>query len=303
MFFKNELIASFYSKGAPFMNFKLLKQLTLILFGTTIMAFAIVNFSVRYALADGGFSGINLIIYREFGVNVWITNLILNVPFVLILFKMSNLKTVLMTVYGVATLSGALAFWGWVGPILPYWGNDMFIVIVLYGVLVGLGIGIVVKANGTTGGSVLLGKILHAKWDIPMSKTLFIFDVCVISLALLSVTLTNAIYTLIGLFISSVVISKVQEGGLFGYKVMIISDYYEKINHAVMNDLNRGATMIYATGAHSGHDKRILMVVIQKRELSQLKQLINEIDPSSFVTVTHTYETLGEGFTYEHKMP
>jgi len=114
------------------MNFKLLKQLTLILFGTTIMAFAIVNFSVRYELADGGFTGINLIIYRQFGIPIWITNLILNIPFVFILFKMSDLKTVLMTVYGVITLTGSLALWGLVGPILPYWGNDMFIVIVLY---------------------------------------------------------------------------------------------------------------------------------------------------------------------------
>ena len=284
------------------MNLKLIKQLALILFGTTIMAFAIINFSIRYSLADGGFSGINLIIYRQFGIDVWISNLVLNAPFILILFKMSNLKTTLMTVYGVASLTGSLAFWNLIGPTLPYWGEDMFIVIVLYGVLIGLGVGIVVKANGTTGGSVLIGKILYTKWGIPISKTLFIFDVFVISLSLLSITLTNAIYTLIGLFIASTVIAKVQEGTLFGYKVSIISDHYESINRAVMNDLNRGATLIYATGAHSGHDKRILMVVIQKRELSQLKQLINEIDPTSFVTVTHTYETLGEGFTHERKM-
>lgn len=281
------------------MNFKLLKQLVLILFGTGIMAFSIVNFSIRYELADGGFSGINLIVYREFGINVWITNLVLNAPFLLILFKMSDLKTVLMTVYGVASLTGMLAFWGSLNLNLPYWGNDMFIVIVLYGVIIGLGVGIVVRANGTTGGSVLVSKILYQKWGIPISRTLFIFDLFVISLSLLSVTLTNAIYTLIGLFIASVVIAKVQEGGLFGYKVLIISDHYEKMSHAVIHDLDRGATMIYATGAHSGHDKRILMVVIQKRELSQLKQLINEIDPSSFVTVSHTYETLGEGFTYQ----
>lgn len=283
------------------MNFKLFKQLTVILFGTLIIAFGIVNFSIRYGLPDGGFSGINLIVYRIFGINVWITNLILNIPFIFLLFKMFDLRTVLMTIYGVATLSGSLAFWGFIGPILPYWGDDMFIVILLYGVMLGFGIGTVVKASGTTGGSVLLSKILHKKWNIPISKTLFTFDVFVISLALFTVSFTSAIYTLIGLFISSVVIGKVQEGSLFGYKVFIISDHYEKIKHAVMNDLERGSTMIYAAGAHSGHDKRILMVVIQKRELTALKKIINDIDPSSFVTVSHTYETFGEGFTYEQK--
>jgi len=281
------------------MNYKLLKQLALVLFGTTIMAFSVVNFSLRYGLADGGFAGINLFIYRQFGISVWITNLVLNTPFVIILFKMSDLKTVLITVYGVATLTGSLALWTHIGPVLPDWSDDLFMVIVLYGVIIGIGVGIVVKANGTTGGAVLVCKILNAKWDIQISKSLFIFDVCVILLSLLSVSITNAIYTLIGLFISAVVVAKVQEGGLFGYKLLIISENYEKISNTVMEKLNRGATLIYGTGAHSGHDKRILMVVIQKRELSQIKQLINEIDPTSFVTVTHTYETLGEGFTYQ----
>jgi len=281
------------------MNYKLFKQLALILFGTTIMAFSVVNFSLRYGLADGGFAGINLFIYRQFGISVWITNLVLNTPFVLILFKMSDLKTVLITVYGVATLTGSLAFWGLIGPVLPDWSHDLFLVIVLYGVIIGFGVGIVVKANGTTGGSVLVCKILNAKWDIPISTSLFIFDVCVILLSLLSVPLTNAIYTLIGLSISAVVVAKVQEGGLFGYKLLIFSDHYEEISNMVIEKLHRGATLLYGTGAHSGHDKRILLVVIQKRELSQLKQIISEIDPASFITVARTYETIGEGFTYQ----
>jgi len=289
------------------MNVKLFKQLITILIGTIIIAFTVINFSIRYTLADGGFSGINLIIYHTFGIEPWISNLALNAPFVLILFKVTDLKTALMTVYGVATLTASLAFWRFhwsqYGPLLPDWSDDMFLVIIFYGLLFGLGIGIVVKANGTTGGSVLIGKILHKKWDIPISKTLFLFDLTVISFSLITfLTLTNAVYTLIGVFISSYVVGKVQEGAVFGYKVIIISDHYEKINQAVIDVLERSATIIYAAGAHSGHDKRLSLVVIQRRELSQLKQIIYDIDPSSFVTITHTYETLGEGFTYE-RMP
>jgi len=281
------------------MNLKLLKQLIIILFGTTLTAFAVINFPVRYSLADSGFSGVNLIIYRRFGINVWISNLVLNAPFVFILFKMSDLKTVLITIYGVATLTGALAFWNFVGHFLPDWSSDTLLIVISYGILLGLGLGIVIKANGTTGGSVLVSKILYQKYHIPMSKTLFLFDLSVIILSLVAfLTLTNAVYTLIGIGISSIVVAKVQEGALFGYKVLIISENYELISHTIMNTLNRGATIIHATGAHSGSDKRILMVVIQKRELSQLKQLIQEVDPTSFVTVSHTYETIGQGFTY-----
>ena len=284
------------------MNFKLLKQLAIILIGTMIVGFAVINFSIRYSLADGGFSGINLIIYQTTGLAPWISNIALNAPFLVVLYKMFDLKTTLMTIYGVATLTASLAFWNIIGPILPYWGSDMVIVIILYGVLIGLGIGLVLKVGGTTGGSVLIAKILFKKWGASIPRTLFLFDLVVISASLLTfLSLTNAVYTLTGIFICSVVIAKVQEGGLFGYKVMIISDHFERISKAVMSDLNRGATFLYGTGAHSGHDKRVLMVVIQKRELSQLKEIIADIDPASFVAVSHTYETLGEGFTYDQR--
>lgn len=284
------------------MNLKLLKQLILILIGTLIVGFAVINFSIRYNLADGGFSGINLIIYQMIGIDPWISNIVLNTPFIVILYKMFDLKTTLMTIYGVGTLTAGLAFWNIIGPVLPDWSDDMFIVVILYGVLFGSGIGLVIKAGGTTGGSVLIAKILYKKWGLSISQTLFLFDLTVISVSLLTfLVLTNAVYTLVGIFICTIVIAKVQEGGLFGYKCMIISDHFEKISKTVMKDLNRGATFLYGTGAHSGHDKRVLMVVIQKRELSQLKSIIHEIDPSSFVAVSHTYETLGEGFTYDSK--
>jgi len=281
------------------MNVKLFKQLALIFLGTFISGFAVINFPMRYGLADSGFSGVNLILYHTIGLEPWIGTIILNAPFVLILYKMFDLKTTLMTLYGVASLTASLAVWRLFDPMLPYLGDDLLIVVLLYGVIVGFGIGIVIKATGTTGGNVLIAKLLNKKFGIPIAKSVFIFDVCVISASLIGfLTFENAIYTLLGLFVSSVVIAKVQEGGLFGYKVLIISDHYEKINKAILLDLQRGSTMLYATGSHSGHDKRILMVVIQKRELSQLKEIIHDIDPSSFVTVTHTYETLGEGFTY-----
>jgi len=284
------------------MKIKTLKNFSLIFIGTFLMGFAIVNFALRYGLADGGFSGITLIIYREFGVNVWISTLALNAPFLLVLFKLFDLKSVVKTIYGVVAISVSIAICEFIGPALPDFSNDMMVVAVLYGVIMGLGVGLVLKGNGTTGGSLLVVKILHEKWNVNVPKGIMIFDVIVISLGALHLgTLTSAIYTLIGIAIMTIVIAKVQEGGLFGYQVLIISDQHEKISQSVLTNLDRGATALYGAGVHSGHDKRILMVVIQKRELTQLKEIIKEIDPTCFFTVTHTYETIGEGFTYKHK--
>lgn len=282
------------------MKVKALKNFIIIFIGTMLMGFSVINFSIRYGLADGGFTGINLIIYREFGINVWISNLVLNAPFLLILLKLFDLKTVLKTVYGVLALTVSIAIWEVIGPVLPDFSNDMMVVAILYGVSIGLGVGLVLKGDGTTGGSLLVVKILNKKWNINVPRGIMTFDMVVISLgALHQANLTSAIYTLIGIVIMSVVISKVQEGGLFGYKVLIISDHHEKISQSVLTNLQRGATMLYGTGVHSGHDKRILMVVIQKRELTRLKDIIKEIDPTCFITVSHTYETIGEGFTYQ----
>ena len=281
------------------MTLKLLKQLIIIAFGTAIMGFAIVNFSIRYYLADGGFSGINIIIYRLFDVPIWLSNMVLNAPFLFILYKISDLKTVLMTVYGVFTLTVAIAIFEIVGFLGPYLGDDMFLVIILYGAIVGIGIGLVIKANGTTGGSVLVAKILYEKWGAPVPRTLFLFDVAVITLSYFAfLSFINAIYTLIGIFIASVVVAKVQEGGLFGYQLLIISTHHEKISHAVRYELDRGATYLHAKGAHSNETKDVLLVVIDKKQLSWLKQIVHEIDPEAFMTVSHTYETIGEGFTF-----
>jgi len=281
------------------MNAKLIKQLFIIFLGTFITAFGVINFPLRYGLADSGFSGVTLILYNWIGLEPWIATFLLNIPFVILLYFMFDLKSTLMTIYGVGMLSASLAFWRLFDPMIPYI-DDILIVVILYGIIIGFGIGIVIKATGTTGGNVLLGKLIQHKYGIPIPKTMLVFDFFVILTSfILFLTIETAMYTLISVFISSLVISKVQEGGLFGYKVLIISDFYEEINRQIMNDLKRGSTMLYATGSHSGHDKRILLVVIQKRELNDLKRIIHDVDPNSFVTVTHTYETLGEGFTYD----
>ena len=285
------------------MKFKTVRNFITIFFGTFLMGFAVTEFSIRYGLTDGGFTGINLIIYREFGIDVWISNLVLNVPFLILLFKMFDWRIVVKTIYGVVALTVSIAIWGMIdGPLLPDFSHDLLLMAILYGVAMGVGIGLVLKGSGTTGGALAVAKILSKKWNVKISTSLLVFDAVVISIgAIHRQNLMIAIYTLIGIFIMSTVVARVQEGGLFGYKVFIISDYHEEISQSVLTRLNRGATLIYGTGVHSGHDKRILMVVIGKRELALLKEIIKEIDPVSFVTVTHTYETIGEGFTYAQR--
>ena len=281
------------------MNAKLIKSLIIIALGATIVAFSIINFSIQHYMADGGMAGIQILIYRFWGLDPGIMGYVMNIPLLFALYKIFDKETFWMTVYGIFIINGAMIIFGAMGPIVPYMGDDMMLVAILHGVVVGFGIGLVVRENGTTGGALIVARVVQKFTGIPLAKFLFAWDTVVIVLSLvIFLTFENAIYTLIALFIASIVISKVQEGVVIGYKVIIISDNYEKIKDAIFRDLNRGVTFLHATGAHSAKEKRIVMVAISRKQLVQLKRLLEEIDPESFITVSHTYETLGEGFTF-----
>jgi len=282
------------------MNVKLFKQLAVIGIGATVVAFSIVNFSIQHYMADGGMAGIQVLIYRFWGVNPGVMGYVMNIPLLFLLWKFFDKETFWMTVYGIFIINGALILFSAMGPIVPFMGEDMMLVAILHGVVLGIGIGLVVRENGTTGGALIVAKVANKFTGVSLAKFLFGWDTVVILLSLaIFLTFENAVYTLIALFICAQVVSKVQEGVFVGYKVMIISDKFEKMKEAILRDLNRGATILHATGAHSGKEKPVIMVAISRKQLLQLKRLVAEVDPESFITVSQTRETHGEGFTFD----
>ena len=263
------------------MSTKLLKQLLLITLGTAIMAFGIINFAVTNQMAEGGFTGITIILFHLFGLSTGVSNL-------------------LLTIFGTCMLSVFLSLFETLGHIVPPLPNDMMISAIGMGVCVGTGLGIIFNAGGTTGGVDIIAKIIKDKIGIPMARTMFAFDAIVIGISMIIfLSFTNAIYTIIGLYIAAQLIDKFQEGFRAGQKVLIISDKYQEIADAIHNKMNRGATYIHGMGSYNKSDKMIILTIINKRELSSLKEIIYQIDSQAFVSVSHVYETLGEGFTFD----
>ena len=270
------------------MSTKLLKQLLLITLGTAIMAFGIINFAVTNQMAEGGFTGITIILFHLFGLSTGVSNLLLNIPMLIIGYRQFSKKGFWLTIFGTCMLSV---------PPLP---NDMMISAIGMGVCVGTGLGIIFNAGGTTGGVDIIAKIIKDKIGIPMARTMFAFDAIVIGISMIIfLSFTNAIYTIIGLYIAAQLIDKFQEGFRAGQKVLIISDKYQEIADAIHNKMNRGATYIHGMGSYNKSDKMIILTIINKRELSSLKEIIYQIDSQAFVSVSHVYETLGEGFTFD----
>jgi len=282
------------------MSLKLFKSLFIIALGTAIMAFGIINFSVTSNLASGGLTGITLILYHVFGLSTGLTTLLLNIPLLIVYYRYTNRSVLLLTIYGIASLSAFLRLFELIGPLMPDLNDHMIIAVIGFGVTVGLGTGIILQQEGTTGGAAIVGKLLKDIWNIPVAKTFLVFDSIVITAsALFFASLLDVMYSLISLYITTVVLTKVLEGFVAGYKVLIFSDRYEEIAKYIQAKLDRGVTFVRGVGAYSKEEKNVVLTIVGKKQLTSLKKGVYDIDPHSFVTVSHTYETLGEGFTFE----
>ena len=278
----------------------LVKKLVMIALGAAIMSFGIINFSITSSLASGGLTGISLILFHVFGISPALSTLVINIPLLILYYRYTNKQVFFLTIYGIACLSGSLRLFEVIGPLMPNLQNDMILAAIGFGATVGLGTGLILQKEGTTGGALIVAKLLKDIFNVSVTKTFLVFDSVVILASLyFFLSATDAIYSLIGLYISVQVIAKVQEGFVSGYKVLIFSERYEEIAEAIHQRLNRGVTFVHGTGAYSKDEKNVVLVIVDNKQLVRLKKIVYEIDSSSFVSVSHTYETLGEGFTYD----
>ncbi|MFS0764750.1 YitT family protein [Peribacillus phoenicis] len=281
-----------------------LKNIIFILFGAGIFAFGLVHFNMQNNLAEGGFTGLTLIIYQLIGINPSYSNLILNIPLFLIGWKYLGRTSFLYTIIGTVGLS----VWLWVFEryeIEIDLGNDLMLVALFAGVSVGVGLGIIFRYGGTTGGVDIIARFAHRYLGVGMGRTMFIFDAVVIGLSILTyLDYREAMYTLVAVFIGARVIDFMQEGAYAARGAMIISDKNMEIAEKIMNDMERGVTVLRGYGSFTRNDREVLYCVVGKNELVRLKNAITLVDPHAFVSVSEVHDVLGEGFTLdENKNP
>lgn len=281
-----------------------LKNIIFILFGAGIFAFGLVHFNMQNNLAEGGFTGLTLIIYQLIGINPSYSNLILNIPLFLIGWKYLGRTSFLYTIIGTVGLS----VWLWVFEryeIEIDLGNDLMLVALFAGVSVGVGLGIIFRYGGTTGGVDIIARFAHRYLGVGMGRTMFIFDAIVIGLSILTyLDYREAMYTLVAVFIGARVIDFMQEGAYAARGAMIISDKNMEIAEKIMNDMERGVTVLRGYGSFTRNDREVLYCVVGKNELVRLKNAITSVDPHAFVSVSEVHDVLGEGFTLdENKNP
>ena len=270
-----------------------------IFMGTGIMALAIQCIFEPIGLVTGGFSGIAIIIRKmtagivEGGVPLWLTNLALNVPVFIAALIIKGRKFLGRTVIGTVLLS----FWLYVIPQVDLTQGDYMLSAVFGGVITGIGIGFVLLAKATTGGtdmvSALIQKYVRHYYVV---QILQVIDGMVVLAGLYVFGLKPALYAIVAIFITSKVSDALMEGMKYSKAAFIITDYYKEIADAIMTQLDRGLTGLDATGMYSGDKKTVLYCVVSKKEIVELKDIVAKIDPKAFVIVTDAREVFGEGF-------
>lgn len=281
-----------------------LKNIFFILLGSAIFSFGIVHFNMQNNLAEGGFTGITLLLYFVFSWDPAITNLILNIPLFFVGWKLLGRSVFLYTIIGTVAVSLFLAIFQKYQIEMPLY-EDLFLAALFAGVFIGIGLGIIFRFGGTTGGVDIIARLAQKYIGWSMGRTMFMFDFCVITISLITyLNYREAMYTLVVVFIGARVIDFMQEGAYSARGAMIISDKNEEIADRILKEMDRGATLLKAVGSYTKQERDVLYCVVGKNEIVRLKSVINSVDPHAFVSVTIVHDVLGEGFTLdENKIP
>ena len=262
--------------------------------GSFIIAIALTAFLVPNRIAAGGISGLATVIFYITSFPIGITMLVINIPLFIAGVKIMGTSFGFKTIYGIISLS---IFTDLLQPHMYAVTEDLLLASIYGGVLSGIGLGIVFRSRGTTGGTDLIASLINYFTGVTVGEGLLIADGIVVALAGIFFNLEVALYAAVTIFINSNTIDVVQEGLHFKKGVLIISDKADEINRMIVDGLNRGATRFEAKGGYTGEHKDVLLCVISRSEVSELKSAVSEIDKDAFIIISNVNEVLGEGFT------
>ena len=273
-----------------------IKNTLYILAGLFFANLAFNVFLIPNNIAAGGFTGIGQLVNSATGLPVGTVSLALNVPLFLISMKNLGLRFGIRSLIATAAFSLLLDIVK-VGTLF----QDPLLAAVYGGLFSGLGFGLIIRGNATTGGTDMLASLIHRLWPrIKISWGIFIVDGLVIIASAFVYDMILAMYALICVFLCNLVVDFVLEGPNASHSFFIISDKSAEIAQRIMTELDRGVTGIDAKGMYSGQQKQMLLCVVSRLETTRLRRIVFTTDPRAFLISSKASETFGEGFK-EHK--
>ena len=268
----------------------------LITLGALLQALALRLFLVPAHLVSGGVSGLAQIINFHTGWPIGMMILLGNIPLFLLGWRyLGGRRFAVRTAFAVVVISLLIDI---TAIFLPSQGltNDILLNTLYGGVISGVGYGLVYRGRGTSGGSDILARILNHWRNVPISQSYLWVDSLIILAAGLSFSWENALYALVVLYVSGIAAEGITEGSNVVRTALIITAHPQEIASSIMDQMERGVTMVAAQGGFTGEERTVIYTAVSRSEISQVKALVREADPRAFMVIGQAYEVLGEGF-------
>ena len=264
-------------------------NLVLLTLGSLLCAVAINGILIPHRFVSGGVTGMALIIhYLRPSLSVALIYALANVPLFIAGWFFISRRFFAYSIAGTLIFSGAIA---WVAVTVPV--QDKLLSALLAGLIIGSGLGIILKSQGSAGGPAILSVILLQRFSIRLGTTTLSFNVLILTAAALLFSLEDALYTLIYLYVTSKVVDLVVSGLSQRKAVFIISPRWEAISTRILNEIHRGVTILHGQGGYSEREQQILYTVVSFQEIATVKRIVRSEDPAAFLVVSDTTEVMG----------
>jgi uncharacterized membrane-anchored protein YitT (DUF2179 family) len=274
------------------------RDYALVILGALMQAIGLRLFLVPANLASGGISGISQLVNHFTGWPIGLMVFLGNLPLFLLGWRfLGGRRFAIRTLVAVAAYSFFADALLWL-PFFPKAGitNDLVLNSLYGAVVLGVGYGLVYRAQGTSGGSDILARILNRWRGISMTQSYLMTDTVVILAAGFVFGWQKALYAIITLYVSGLVVDTTMEGAGTVRTALIISDQSEAVSRRILSEMERGVTVLAGAGAYTNEPRPVLYCVVARSEVQQLKTIVHEADPKAFMVVGAAYEALGEGF-------
>lgn len=271
---------------------KTIRDIILVMIGSFIFSAGINAFVISGNLGEGGVTGIAIVLYYAFHISPGITNFVLNAILIIVGYKYLSKRSTYLTIFATVLIS---IFLGLTETWHVETGN-VVINAVFGGTCVGLGIGIIVLAGGTTAGTVILARIVNKYLDISTPYALLFFDLIVVLISLTEIPLVKCLVTVMSLYIGTKVMEFVIEGLNTKKAMTIISSRPNEVAKAIDQQVGRGLTILNGHGYYTREEKDVLYVVISKTQVSRAKRIIKNIDENALLVIHDVRDVYGNGF-------
>ena len=263
--------------------------LFMITVGAVIAAFALEEFLVPFTILDGGVVGISMIISQLSGIPLGVLTIALNIPFMIVGFKRLGIRFLIKAIYAMIIFSSFLGVFADMKAVT----EQEILVVVFGGVLLGIGVGLILRYGGCLDGTEIVAMLLSHHMEFSVGQIVLFFNIIIYAVAGFLFGPDRALYSLLTYFITSKIIDFVENGMEQGKSVMIITDHGQEIADAIYTQLGRTCTQMEGRGMVSSGKKTVLYCVITRVEVPAIKKIINDADVSAFMTISDVSEIVG----------